>query len=1484
MSIIIEGEMGKGGKTPVETKDTLVSEQTAKLLFAVGEGVLHGYQDIYLDTIPISNFDATHDFRDGSAVQTAIPGFTVTEAPLPSFASTVVERGTTKTPGHEPENFTPNKYYAIIPYTTDAARLTFSLSVMSTMDGDGNLVGSSITLEVWARPTSASIWTSQGTLTKKGKTTHGYTFDTTIERPAGAISTSAWEIMVQRVTPDSNSSKKQNSTTWAAVTQLYYGSTSFDNTYPNTALVGVMINDAAQFGSRIPEVMFKLLGKRVRIPSNYNEATREYFGVWDGTFKLYNAYTNNPAWCLLDVLLDTRSGLSISLSDIDIYAIYNLAKYADNMIDDGHGGTIPRYTLDYQFQNRQGVREFLSQILSLCNANFIVNEFGQLSVIFQAPGQAVTRNVANANVIDGSFTYQSSDIEKRTNLVNVTYNNGLNFGRTDTATVKDDAAITRYGLQVTDVVLPGCLYEAQAIRKARWALYTNCYFTNLVTFSVFLEGLTYKVGDLIRVFDNYNQDSTQSGIVTSCTSGASTTLTFDRAITLQTGTYTFYCYDTSGNEVTKSVTGPATLSNIVISSNVIVNTNSIFIFSGSTGLAAGKLYRVMSIDKSEDSIYSVTALEFSEDIFTYIEQGITIAAKTGDFANLTNFVTPPVTAISVLENFGTNGVYTSGRLQVSWVWDAGNTQKYRARFKLTWVKDDGIVHIVNDIGTDTLDIMDPTPGIYTITVWAVNPFTGISSTKYSYSYSFRVSAGGGTSSLQAPLNLRITGTNAVSPQPTALNFDTQDLSITFDYNPANTNVSDALYDYLVEIWDLTGSTKKASYSVNPFSGPATVDPIDNTLTYIPLNGLFLFPFNENVNVFAGTPARTFIVKVYSRDTLGDLSAPIGVQFTNPVPAFTTLTVLPDINKVLVTVTASTERDIKEYIVYRGTTTNFTANDAAIVYHGTGNSVNITTPDNNLYYYKAAISDNFGSTGLNVSGSVSASSISGIVDRFSYTGLQFSTDKATNVVSWTAFTAYKSDGTSESISAGSAAWTSGVVYLYYVPGNTTLQSTTSPLIAVSGRILATYAGGNNITADSGKAFIDGDQIIAGSLLANALATNIAYITNMAQIGNIIQSDNYNDTPGSYAGWRIDKNGVAKFTGLVVRSGTLGSSGTDVDTVVSNSSTALSTANSASSAASTAQSTANSAQTTANSASTAASSAQTTANSAATAAADRLSKSVNNILSGSGAIIAGNITTDGSGNRTGGYGVAMTPTGLVGYKSGVTDPSFAVDTNGNAYFRGTLSVGSTPAVSGTTMAGTGGIVNTDGSFAFGNSSNNISFSGGTLTINGSVVVTDNLKSNTTFNLYYDNYSTPIALATAVSGGVVNASPVYTSYDYQNIYSGGTLSFDISFTLYNTATATTRRIQYMVEVKVGTVWVKLSPDYTVVSLAGGSTTGNFANGNNSLGTSGSSIDVYVQSAGWSYLSGQAIAVRITAVPESSNSNTYIGNIKWKALLKKK
>ena len=104
------------------------------------------------------------------------------------------------------------------------------------------------------------------------------------------------------------------------------------------------------------------------------------------------------------------------------------------------------------------------------------------------------------------------------------------------------------------------------------------------------------------------------------------------------------------------------------------------------------------------------------------------------------------------------------------------------------------------------------------------------------------------------------------------------------------------------------------------------------------------------------------------------------------------------------------------------------------------------------------------------------------------------DPSSNRISWTAgsISYIGDDGspTSTSIAANAAGtlWSSGTLYVYWVKGAASLSTTASASVAFGTDclVLATYRGGDNLTADYGRTIIDGASIRTGSITAQQIA--------------------------------------------------------------------------------------------------------------------------------------------------------------------------------------------------------------------------------------------------------------------------------------------------------------------------------------------------------------------------------------------------------------
>lgn len=134
-----------------------------------------------------------------------------------------------------------------------------------------------------------------------------------------------------------------------------------------------------------------------------------------------------------------------------------------------------------------------------------------------------------------------------------------------------------------------------------------------------------------------------------------------------------------------------------------------------------------------------------------------------------------------------------------------------------------------------------------------------------------------------------------------------------------------------------------------------------------------------------------------------------------------------------------------------------------------------------------------------------------------TGLSFEPNSASfgsgvttaNSIAWIGGTINYIDDTgtlaSQSISAGTIAWTTGVQYIYWTKGASTLSATTTASTAISaGTVcMAMYYGASNMFVSYGRTIIDGNSIKTGSVDADRI--NAGTITTNLMAANTINGD-------------------------------------------------------------------------------------------------------------------------------------------------------------------------------------------------------------------------------------------------------------------------------------------------------------------------------------------------------------------------------------------
>jgi hypothetical protein len=199
----------------------------------------------------------------------------------------------------------------------------------------------------------------------------------------------------------------------------------------------------------------------------------------------------------------------------------------------------------------------------------------------------------------------------------------------------------------------------------------------------------------------------------------------------------------------------------------------------------------------------------------------------------------------------------------------------------------------------------------------------------------------------------------------------------------------------------------------------------------------------------------------------------------------------------------------------------------------------------------------------------------------------------------------------------------------------------------------------------------------------------------------------------------------------------------------------------------------------------------------------------------------------------------------------------------------------------MTGSGAVLNSNGTFAIGNSTANISFNGSTFTFNGNVVGTTNIQANAV-STYWSVSSAPFQqMPTAGSGAVVTTSPI-------TMPTSGTLVVEVLGIVHNNSTATSYRIQgypnYTQRNSSGTVigtgtW---NPKYWKNVSSGGAMSstyfGTYVSGNNGSMDSFNSLYSLTVSA------GDTVELKFNVVVASTQTVLYFDFVQFIAVLYKK
>ena len=489
--------------TDVEGKDTYLYAQ-----LGLCEGEVADISDIEINKNPLGYYQANSYSiwtRTGTADQAIMENFNRVE-------NTVSSGVLITNAGHVPH--TTSKSVNAAKVVVTAPSLFFS------SDKDGP-VSTTVTYRVEYKRESDVNWTTYAdmfgstTMSMSKKSKSEVTNEHLVEFPT----LDKYLIRVLRLTADHSTDLKYSDSIYLkAVNEINYDKFI----YPHTAMLGVRIKATDQISGNMPTITSLVKGAKVLVPSVYEPeapmgigAGKKYTSAtWDGTWASTKKWTNNPVWCLYDLLTNPRYGVAdefkIDESRLGLMKaqFFMMAKYCDELVTvtvgkqpNGTPITVqePRYQLNLVVDGSKTAAEWIATICSVMQANLFYTE-GRVWLDIDRP-KTPTALFNMSNMEKGSFTVQGTSYKQIPNVFEVQYPDKdnryeYNLFRAESYKLQTDPFTEERKRQLN---LIGSTNVNQCKRLAKYALMAGEYNTKIVSFKTGTYAMQCLVGDVIAV-------------------------------------------------------------------------------------------------------------------------------------------------------------------------------------------------------------------------------------------------------------------------------------------------------------------------------------------------------------------------------------------------------------------------------------------------------------------------------------------------------------------------------------------------------------------------------------------------------------------------------------------------------------------------------------------------------------------------------------------------------------------------------------------------------------------------------------------------------------------------------------------------------------------------------------------------------------------------------------------------------------------------
>ena len=513
-----------------------------------------------------------------------------------------------------------------------------------------------------------------------------------------------WTVTVTRKTQDDDTHDARAKTVVSAFnfsTLVLSLDQKFNYTHSSMLSVGIR---ADQY-SAIPNVAVELKGLKIEVPSNYDPDTRQYTGLWDGTFK--RVYSNNPAWVLRDLIINDRYGAGqyITSDSVDKWTLYEIAQYCDELVPAPGGDTEPRFTCNVLLQSGEEAWNVLQQLSSIFRG--LLYYASSLAIAAQDKPKDPIFTFSEANTIEqlsddgkvsrGNFEYSGVARRARHTVVLASWDNPDDGYEPRIEYVTDDETYSAFGYRPLDLRLLGVTSRGQALRAANWALLSERLLDDTVTFSTNEIGMSLRPGDIIKIADTTKAALRIGGRIAEVNG---LTITLDQEPQNPPNgwagaTFSWMYADADGDPQLQ-------VSNITSQANNVITIDS---NGGNPPVATfpwliefpdrtAQLFRVLTVAEQDGGVFAISALRYRDDIYDAVDFDTPLDEDENFLFQVVNPDAPIVDVAQVIWDNNT------AKIDVRWLPPANTTilfefnlqvERYRVQWQSGTVEDDGTV-------------------------------------------------------------------------------------------------------------------------------------------------------------------------------------------------------------------------------------------------------------------------------------------------------------------------------------------------------------------------------------------------------------------------------------------------------------------------------------------------------------------------------------------------------------------------------------------------------------------------------------------------------------------------------------------------------------------------------------------------------------------------------------------------------------------------